>query len=877
MDSNGNDSNNNTRLLWISGGPGKGKTILSVFLTEVLEMHTARVVDGELVFFFCAEDEKRNTAIAVLRGLVHQIITKRPHLVKHMLPYFETSDMTQQILSSLESLWLIFVKLVTDAELGTMFCMIDGLDEGVEGRTPRVLFLIRLDHDNNEKVDRDIKPFESARVEELSMIHSLNDNSQAFIQKYLLAHAEDTFLWVGYVVQELLQKRTNKEIQEALTGLPSGLSAIYQRMLQQIPATPRELSRAILEKERTSQSQRSGKEIIRFLFDQQGANIPITKEVVAAAWNREVMTLLFDRKGADIPITKEAVVAAVGNEGRGNEVIFHLDNEPDFHNTKQQAQSTGSSWKDSRYLDESASTVFSSEEEKLTEGTSACDSHTFPVFQPPGGDFEGDDNASVASYDTFEMTPDEDLEVIACFTDALCERACNPGFLLNIWSMLFDILQVKIKKFSQTVQKDNPRDVIELNPKRKIAKAIYRFRRPILNGFVRRLLVGDQRSTSTEPESIQQKPLLGYDIPLEPIEQKIQRMESIVVGSQAPLFDLNHEHEADSESSDSSDCHSFVLQTRLDFVALHGYFKNHPAFGALNSDIQRLMKHFQYDALEHIRQSLSRITRNTSKPTALTAETFKVQFHADWDLVGFLEEPRSHGLNDDLSSVFTITGHTQAAQLETVANFVLHTWNIQLNSFRGWEEPRTYAYLEWKICSDPSRSASFRKSLMGLITTHEPNDVEKDSFNRSGKLQHVMAELLDTDPSSIKWSDNNTISYFDDLKNKFEDWTKDWGWWPLKRPQRAFDSGEARLHWSCCEKYKAHRYEPRREEFLNGSNLYDYQFEPSPMDFIPPIGQHQFYDRFHACYNLRPIFHFYHKRTSFNESTRDFLKLFPKS
>jgi hypothetical protein len=71
-DGSGNDSNNDdTRLLWISGGLGKGKTMMSVFLTEELERRIASREDVDLVFFFCsAQDEKRNTAVAVLRGLV---------------------------------------------------------------------------------------------------------------------------------------------------------------------------------------------------------------------------------------------------------------------------------------------------------------------------------------------------------------------------------------------------------------------------------------------------------------------------------------------------------------------------------------------------------------------------------------------------------------------------------------------------------------------------------------------------------------------------------------------------------------------------------------------------------------------------------------
>jgi Cdc6-like AAA superfamily ATPase len=102
------------RLLWISGGPGKGKTILSIFLTEELESMLQKRENTILLFFFCSnQDEKRNTAVAILRSLVYQIIVKRPGLVRqHVLPYFETPEKCQDTLSSLESLWIIFRQLL---------------------------------------------------------------------------------------------------------------------------------------------------------------------------------------------------------------------------------------------------------------------------------------------------------------------------------------------------------------------------------------------------------------------------------------------------------------------------------------------------------------------------------------------------------------------------------------------------------------------------------------------------------------------------------------------------------------------------------------------------------------------------------------------
>jgi ankyrin repeat protein len=273
-------STHDRRLLWISGGPGKGKTMLSIFLTEELEKHVVRRDAAELIFFFCsAQDEKRNTAVAVLRGLLYQIIDKRPQLAKHALPYFESAERKQHTISSLEALWIIFSKLVADTGLGRMFCVLDGLDECEEStRRPllsRLVSLlneqtlsspstfklaiisrdipglhacprIRLDPDNDENVVGDIERFVSERVNDLSTIEGFDENLRESVQRELLARAEGTFLWVGFAVQELSQKHTCSEILEALQSLPKGLPAIYSRMLLQIPEEQRETSRMIL-------------------------------------------------------------------------------------------------------------------------------------------------------------------------------------------------------------------------------------------------------------------------------------------------------------------------------------------------------------------------------------------------------------------------------------------------------------------------------------------------------------------------------------------------------------------------------------------------------------------------------------------------------
>ncbi|EUC28357.1 hypothetical protein COCCADRAFT_109401 [Bipolaris zeicola 26-R-13] len=225
----GCDSTSERRLLWISGGPGKGKTMLSIFLTEELRKHAAQQENTDLIFFFCsAQNEKHSTALAVLRGLLHQILTKRPQLSKHALRHFEPPERKQQTLASLEALWIIFVEVITDVEFGTMFCVLDGFDE-CEESTRKVLLSrlvtllnghnysnqnafklaiisrdmhglkgclrVRLDPDNDERVSSDIELFISARMNDLSEIEGFNEKMHEDVQKELLDRAEGTFLW----------------------------------------------------------------------------------------------------------------------------------------------------------------------------------------------------------------------------------------------------------------------------------------------------------------------------------------------------------------------------------------------------------------------------------------------------------------------------------------------------------------------------------------------------------------------------------------------------------------------------------------------------------------------------------------------------------
>jgi hypothetical protein len=81
-----------SRLLWIKGDPGKGKTMLLCGIIDELQKSTAMTamttmttMTAVLPYFFCqATDSRINNATAILRGLLYLLINQQPSLVLHI-------------------------------------------------------------------------------------------------------------------------------------------------------------------------------------------------------------------------------------------------------------------------------------------------------------------------------------------------------------------------------------------------------------------------------------------------------------------------------------------------------------------------------------------------------------------------------------------------------------------------------------------------------------------------------------------------------------------------------------------------------------------------------------------------------------------------
>ncbi|CZR58736.1 uncharacterized protein PAC_08628 [Phialocephala subalpina] len=274
-----------SQLLWLSGGPGKGKTMLSIFLAEELERTAKDSQDISFLQFFCDNrDEKRNTAVAIIRGMIFQLLQLRPKLIDHILPSFQIQKESLFTSPAFETLWGIFEHMLRDPALGAVYCILDGLDECDEASLevllnkfkalfstkfgessacylnliiasrdfpefiPEILSgfpRIRLDSDADTDINDDIHRFIKFKVNKLSVDKRYPKALREHVKGVFQDRAKGTFLWVG-IVAEGLRKYKATQVETALSHFPSGLGELYARMLLQIEDDQRETAAMIL-------------------------------------------------------------------------------------------------------------------------------------------------------------------------------------------------------------------------------------------------------------------------------------------------------------------------------------------------------------------------------------------------------------------------------------------------------------------------------------------------------------------------------------------------------------------------------------------------------------------------------------------------------
>ncbi|KUL91027.1 hypothetical protein ZTR_01003 [Talaromyces verruculosus] len=251
-----------SRILWLYGRPGIGKSTLAITIIEALQkLQSFKNGTKCLAYFFCtSNNQKQKTAVAIFEALIYQFIMEKRQLIGFLPPDLKK---IKENLQDFDTMWDVLMKIGNHSSTGEKYCIIDGLDECEESdrtallRQIGITFKSNSDGDSEPKINililsrlypettglhlaskdlslykemaQDIDIFIRKIIEELKERewprYVLEDTSRILREK-----AGGTFLWIGIVWRELRNKSSIHALY-TLKELPKDLNTLFRHLL----------------------------------------------------------------------------------------------------------------------------------------------------------------------------------------------------------------------------------------------------------------------------------------------------------------------------------------------------------------------------------------------------------------------------------------------------------------------------------------------------------------------------------------------------------------------------------------------------------------------------------------------------------------------
>ncbi|KAF2008561.1 hypothetical protein BU24DRAFT_456109 [Aaosphaeria arxii CBS 175.79] len=244
-------------LLWVTGKPAAGKSILAGNMIEELQGNG----EGCSFFFFKYADLSQSQVSTYLRSLASHMASQQASVRESL---WEALRETAGPVSDTNNERLLWHKLVVNAifktSLGKYFWVIDGLDECENAATAFKTLLSDLDdeiplrilvtswdtqtlrtafaelgserycHESISTIDTlpDIRCFVGAKSKALI---SMNDETRAALVEKIVLKSEGSFLWTSLVLGELSHSYSEDEINQVLDEIPKDMGPLYRRTL----------------------------------------------------------------------------------------------------------------------------------------------------------------------------------------------------------------------------------------------------------------------------------------------------------------------------------------------------------------------------------------------------------------------------------------------------------------------------------------------------------------------------------------------------------------------------------------------------------------------------------------------------------------------
>jgi ankyrin repeat protein len=116
-----------SNLLWLSAGPGCGKSVLSRSLIDEDHLSTRKMTSTICYFFFKEGIAHRTRGANALSAILHQLFGKNPKLIKHALDSYDKCG--DKLSGTFGELWRILTNCAGQDGTGDIICVLDALDE----------------------------------------------------------------------------------------------------------------------------------------------------------------------------------------------------------------------------------------------------------------------------------------------------------------------------------------------------------------------------------------------------------------------------------------------------------------------------------------------------------------------------------------------------------------------------------------------------------------------------------------------------------------------------------------------------------------------------------------------------------------------------
>jgi hypothetical protein len=246
------------RLVWLTGKPGGGKSILASFLIQHLQSRQQTTV----LYFFCALNSNRITCAEVLRTIAFQALQQNPDLASlvHQAYLQKVSTRsTPRMKAMLKEIFAVakYVHIVIDGvdecERTTQQDILKALSDiqRTSKDVVKILISSRLEGQVSEplptkahfslngQTDGAIELFVALKLKEIQeWFPHISEALLGRIKKRMLDMAQGMFLWVYLVTAMLKVQASEFELEHAIEQLPDGLDAVYGRILDRLKGLP---------------------------------------------------------------------------------------------------------------------------------------------------------------------------------------------------------------------------------------------------------------------------------------------------------------------------------------------------------------------------------------------------------------------------------------------------------------------------------------------------------------------------------------------------------------------------------------------------------------------------------------------------------------